>query len=252
MSKICIVSMSGGLDSTTLAAKALNDGYTILPVNFNYGQKNIIETQAFKNIYKFFQDKYPGKILPVVEVDLSSILDSSLKLYQTIRDSGTVAAKTDMEFYTPSRNMVFTTISAMLGEIAAFAGEYTSIEIGLGVHKHTIYDRDYWDISPEFVHRMNEVFKLNDCLDVKMYAPYANTTKSDIVKDAIKFELPYNQTWTCYDPETEDIGQGITKYSPCGKCEACIERQKAGDDAGVNDINDYSILVNSLNEIYKG
>lgn len=46
--------------------------------------------------------------------------------------------------------------------------------------------------------------------------------------------VPYEDTWTCYDPVE---ARGI--FEPCLKCEACIERQAAGDAAGVPNINDY-------------
>jgi 7-cyano-7-deazaguanine synthase in queuosine biosynthesis len=52
MDKLCVISMSGGLDSSTLAFKAIEDGFTILPININYGQKNAVEQHSFENIYK--------------------------------------------------------------------------------------------------------------------------------------------------------------------------------------------------------
>ncbi len=234
--KLCVISMSGGLDSTTLAYRALKDGYTILPININYGQKNIVEQKAFKNVYQHMKDKYPNWVLDPVDIDLTTVLESSLALYQSIRDSGQVEEATEMEFYTPSRNLLFSTLAAMIGEIAAIASGITEVKIGLGIHKHTTYGRDYWDITPEFVNKLNDLLALNDCMKVSMYAPYAKVTKDQIVLDSINLGVPMELTWTCYDPQ---LVNGI--YLPCHKCEACVERQTAGDKASYPHINEYEI-----------
>ncbi len=235
--KLCTISMSGGLDSATLAYKAIEDGYTIIPININYGQKNIVERQAFKNVFKEMKSKFPHDMMDPVDIDLTVVLESSLALYQQIRDSQEVKSATDMEFYTPSRNLLFSTLAAVIGEIAAIASGITEVKIGLGIHKHTTYaSRDYWDITPEFVDKLNELFELNDCMRISMYAPYASVTKDQIVLDGIRLGVPMDKTWTCYDPI---FVNGI--YLPCHKCEACIERQAAGDKAGKTDINDYEI-----------
>jgi 7-cyano-7-deazaguanine synthase len=243
MKKLCIISMSGGLDSSTLAMKAIEDGFTILPININYGQKNKVEQQAFRNIYKyFFKRNFKEDILEPINIDLTSIMKTSLDTWQSLRDNGTMASKTDMEFYTPSRNLLFTTIAAVIGEVAALATGNTEIKIGLGIHKHTQYDRDYWDITPEFVEKLNQVFALNDCMKVSMYTPYAESNKSCIVQDAIRLGVPYKMTWTCYDPIMKETPNGI-KCEPCLKCEACIERQSAGELIEVHDINKYVTVI---------
>lgn len=242
--KLCVVSMSGGLDSATLAMKAIEDGYKVLPINIKYGQKNAVEKLAFKKLSAFYKRNFEDQFMDPIELDLESMLETSLKLYQDIRDSKQVKDKTDMEFYTPSRNLVFSTLAAMVGEIAVIADGGHELAIGLGVHKHSEYDRDYWDISPEFVNRLNHLFELNDCASVKMYAPYADVFKSEIVKDAVRLGVPYEDTWTCYDPVFID-GDFISGdfYQPCLLCEACVERQSAGDKAGVPEINDYKIVI---------
>jgi 7-cyano-7-deazaguanine synthase len=242
MEKLCVISMSGGLDSTTLAFKAIEDGYTILPININYGQKNIIEQQAFHNIYKDISENYTSMILDPISIDLTSIMKTTLETWQTLRDDGTMARETDMEFYTPSRNLLFSTIAAVIGEIAAMAVGMKEIRIGLGIHKHTQYDRDYWDITPEFVNRLNHLLSLNDCMSIEMYAPYSDMTKDEIVKDAVRLQVPYKKTWTCYNP-TEASNTLSKVFKPCLKCEACLERQNAGDKAEVPEINNYQIAI---------
>jgi 7-cyano-7-deazaguanine synthase len=242
MDKLCVISMSGGLDSSTLAFKAIEDGFTILPININYGQKNIVEQKSFQNILGFFQRNFSEQILDPVNIDLTTVMETSLHTWQTLRDTGVMSQETDMEFYTPSRNLLFSTIAAVIGEIAALATGMKELKIGLGIHKHTQYDRDYWDITPEFVNRLNHLLSLNDCMSIEMYAPYSDMTKDEIVKDAVRLQVPYKKTWTCYNP-TEASNTLSKVFKPCLKCEACLERQNAGDKAEVPEINNYQIAI---------
>jgi 7-cyano-7-deazaguanine synthase len=176
-----------------------------------------------------------------IKINLNSILESTFSLYANQRDQGVVEDQTGFEFYTPSRNLLFSTIAAVVGEVAAISKNIKEIKIGLGIHKHSdnIYSKgDYWDITPEFANRLNKVFELNDCVSVSLYSPYADQTKEAIVRDAITLGVPYKLTWTCYDPVQVD-----NEYRPCLKCEACLEREQAGERAGILDINDYVVSI---------
>lgn len=232
--KLIIATMSGGLDSSTLVLKALADGYLVQPVSFKYNQKHSLEVQALKEITSIYKEKYPELLLDTLTIDLSLILGPVLKSWAELRDSKKMLENTDMEFYTPSRNLVFSVLAGMIGEIIANGMEVTEVQIGLGIHEHETYDRDYWDISPEFIKRLDYLFELNDTMRVSMYTPYKDKTKDKIILDAIKLGVPIHKTWTCYDPITElDISK------PCLICEACVERQQSGDKAGYSMINKY-------------
>lgn len=238
--------MSGGLDSTTLAMKAMEDGYTVLPINIEYGQKNIVELRAFNEVYSFFRRNFNDQILDPVHLNLAEMMQESVKLYEKLRDNNKVKKATGHEFYTPSRNLVFSTLAAMVGEIAGIAEGLTEVKVGLGIHSHSdVYNRDYWDITPEFVDRLNAVFALNDSMQISIYAPYAKVLKSEIVKDAIRLGVPYELTWTCYNPVKTITPKG-SRYRPCLKCEACQERALAGKVAGAENINNYDILIQEM------
>lgn len=250
MAKLCIVSHSGGLDSSTLIAKALAEGMIVQPITFDYGQTNIIEGIAQERVWAIYKKRYGDKIRPTICLNIGMLLGSIKQQYQTIRDSGTVEDKTELEFYTPFRNLVFSSLAAMVGEIICFSEDIDELYVGIGVHKHSSdsYKKDYWDITPAFVEKLNEVMKLNDGIQSQIYAPYASDFKEAIVRDAIDLDVPYKDTWTCYDPKitgidlSEENQEGsYTLYEPCLKCEACLERQIQGEKAGVDDINDYEI-----------
>lgn len=62
MTKLCIVSHSGGLDSSTLMAKALAEGMVVQPITFNYGQTNIIEGMAQEKVWAIYKERYKDNI----------------------------------------------------------------------------------------------------------------------------------------------------------------------------------------------
>jgi len=236
MEKLLVASMSGGLDSATLVTKALEDGFMVLPVNFIYGQKNSVEIVAQKKLHDFFKSKYgDDKILETLTIDIEKTMKPVIDMYKNLRDKNHFE---DVgEFYTPSRNMVFAVLSAQIAEIIANVKNIKEVYIGLGIHHHTEY-REYWDITPEFADKLQQLFSLNDAIKMYVYAPYADKLKSDILKDAIKMGLDYKKTWTCYDPQY-DFKENI--YKPCKICEACVERAKAGHDLNISDINEYYV-----------
>jgi 7-cyano-7-deazaguanine synthase len=244
MKKLAVMSMSGGLDSATLAAEALNQDFDIFVLNFNYNQKNSPELQAFCNLIAVYETKYRDKIIGVKQLDLKPLFNEFLDIWAQMRDSGEIKEKAEHEFYTPSRNLLFAVMSAVIGEIVALSKNYDEVYIGLGIHQHTetAYGkhRNYWDITPEFAERLQQLLALNDVKTIKLFTPFVNMYKKDIVKRAIELGVPYALTWTCYNP---DIKENVAL--PCGKCEACIERQLAGEAAGVNDINDYAVFLGS-------
>jgi 7-cyano-7-deazaguanine synthase len=249
MQKICVISMSGGLDSTTLAIKAINEGYKILPVNFYYEQLNDVEIISFQNLMDYFkyEEKYKQSFMDPIFVDISKIYDATETTWKQLRDKNTIGEKTDLEFYTPSRNLLFSVIISVIGEITSFSKNISEISIGLGIHKHLEY-KNYWDITPEFAKRLQYLFDLNTDVKITFFTPYVDKTKSDIINDVIKYNVPWNKTWTCYSPVIEFEEKKIdgdriftTIFKPCQKCEACIERKKAGEKVGIPNINDYEI-----------
>ena len=245
MSKLTIISMSGGLDSATLCAEALHRGHDVFVLNFNYKQKNWIEKYAFTNLLAHFKSRYDlkGEIIGHSMLSLDNLFSEFFNLWAEMRDSGKIKKEANHEFYTPSRNLLFVVISAVIGEIIALARDYDEVLIGLGIHQHTeaAYGkhRNYWDITPEFARRLENLLKLNDVKKVGLFAPFVDKFKEDIVLRAKELKVPYNLTWTCYSPQQVSHNT----WGPCGKCEACVERKLAGEIAGVDDINDYYIKV---------
>jgi len=244
--KLLIVSASGGLDSTTLLYKGLKEEFDVITIGFNYGQKNFPELISREEVLQEAKDNFDNYIMDI-PINISSILEQSLEIYKKLRDSKKIKDESGHEFYTPSRNLLFGVLTTVVGEISALALNYDEVFIGMGIHKHSeeAYgeNKDYWDITPEFAQKFQELLSLNDVKKVSLWVPFVDNTKSDIVEEMIKLNVPYKKTWTCYDPKDTDDG-----YYPCLKCEACVERKLAGDAKGIIDINDYKVIKSSKDD----
>ena len=247
LNKLCIISHSGGLDSTTLMAKALAEGFIVQPITFEYGQNHKIEMTAQFLSWMELKARHEENLRDPITLNIGEVLGNIKSQYQAIRESKKIEEKTELEYYTPFRNLVFSSLAAMVGEIICLTEDIDELYVGIGVHKHSSesYKKDYWDITSDFVDKLNDVFKLNDGIQCQVYAPYASEFKEAIIRDAIDLDVPYKLTWTCYDPVKVTVADTDT-YSPCHKCEACLERQIQGLKAGVDDINDYELNLEKM------
>lgn len=241
--KLCVINHSGGLDSSTLLAKALQEGYQVLPINYNYGQKNVIEMTAQKNVWQYYKLRFPDQLLDTISIDFTSIIGDAIGTFQKNRDNGIAEETTEMKYYMPSRNLLFMAVSAVIGEVLANDKGIKEVALGLGIHQHSaVYSKDYWDISPEFASKLADLLDLNDNVNFWVYAPYKDGYKSEIIRDVFSLEVPYYLTWTCYDPKQLVDNE----YGPCLKCEACLERATQAHEvnpAAGDFINKYSIKL---------
>ena len=126
--ELTIISMSGGLDSATLCADALVRGQDVYVLNFNYNQKNIVEVHAFNILLKDYKEKceagvYQGNIIGVKELNLKPLFDEFLDIWAELRDSNEMKDKAMHNYYTPSRNLLFSVIAGVIGEIIALAND---------------------------------------------------------------------------------------------------------------------------------
>lgn len=240
MKKLAVVSHSGGLDSTTLLAYKLREGYHVLPININYGQRNVVEMTCQKNIINHYKYLYPDHLQEPVTIDLSKTFASLNKQVEYYRDNGYNNKKLEkLNYYFPNRNMLFFALAGVFGELFAFAEDLEKVELCLGIHKHTTY-KEYWDIKPDFALAMKNVFGLNDALSIEVDAPFVNYTKEEIIQTMQTLNVPYHLTWTCYVPQKDSKIDNL--YLPCNKCDACIERA-AFAHKHVSDINNYSVRI---------
>lgn len=237
--KLAVVSHSGGLDSTTMMGYMLENGYTIQPVNLNYGQENIVEMKAQSNVIEFFQEKYgKDRVFETLKLDLTAIVNPVQNFIENFRKNGFKNKELDeanLKHYFPNRNMLFVSIAGVFAETLAYFEGLKETTVCIGIHKHTTY-KPYWDITADFANAVQNVVSLNNAMKVTVATPFVDWTKSDIVKYMLEKEIPYELTWTCYEPLIEG-----GNYVPCKKCQTCIERESAGIENNINDINRYVV-----------
>jgi 7-cyano-7-deazaguanine synthase in queuosine biosynthesis len=256
MKELIVINSSGGLDSTVLTYRALKTtNADILLLNYTYGQNHIVEVHVQKKLYKNLKKEFGDRILGNINVDLSTVYKAGKKIFndlKTIRENKEIEEVSSHEFYTPSRNLLFMAAASALGELAAIVKNYDKLYLGIGVHKHSDIaygseNTQYWDITPEFILTLQNVLNLNDIIDIEIYAPYKEKFKSSIIEDMKKFKVKYKKTWTCYNPVEESIminsQTPAVTFTPCNKCEACIERALQAKDIITKDINDYTIVI---------
>lgn len=213
----CVVSFSGGMDSTVLLYHAVKQYKEVLALSFVYGQRHAKELIAAREI---------ATALPTVThkiIDVSFFKDIASKSALTNPDINVAKAKDVMGDpqtvnYVPFRNM-------MLLSIASAAAE--SIEADAVMYGAAQADSvaGYWDGSEEFLTAINSVNILNRRSKIKIEAPLIEMSKSEIITWGKKLKVPFDKTWTCYE------GKEVS----CGTCTACSLRLQGFIDAGIQD-----------------
>lgn len=207
-----ILLLSGGADSTTLFAHALEKGWTIYPLSVNYGQKHVIEIESAKRIVEEYWRKYGPKVkdLKILNFDLSQIGHSALTdKTQEVPDD----MKNQIQTVVPFRNILLATLAAAYGE---------SLELNLITILMTPVREDfetYRDCRIGFYQSLAETLRLGSTqeIEIDIIVPFIGITKAKIISMGIEYKVPYELTHTCY--------RGTRPA--CGKCPACIERLEA-------------------------
>lgn len=221
MSKIVL--LSGGIDSTTCLACALQEDKNVIAVNMYYGQRHKREIESARAVAAYYKVK-------LIELDLQEIFkcsDCSLLSHsgkkikhgsyaEQINETG---GKSPVETYVPFRN------GLMLSAAASIAISIGASEIWYGAHADDAAGNAYPDCSAEFTDAINEAIYRGSGEQVTIKAPFVNDNKAGVVKKGLELSVPYELTWSCYEGGEE----------PCGECGTCIDRRKAFEENGVSD-----------------
>jgi 7-cyano-7-deazaguanine synthase len=206
--------LSGGLDSTTLAAwvKDRHPGETVKAYTFLYGQKHSVELEAARNVAMHYCMEHYLIELPPIRG--SALTDADTDLPEN-RDLATVSGVAPS--YVPARNLLF------LAQMASLQDATGPAVLWLGVH-HDDYT-GYPDCRPEFVAAADEAVRLGTQYGLRVQAPFVDWSKADIVRWGLRHEVPYQLTHSCY--------QGLSPA--CGVCDTCQGRLDAFAGAGATD-----------------
>ena len=208
-----VVLLSGGMDSATLLhhVRQTLGVADICALSFMYGQKHDRELDMARWQAQaagvpdhrvvdigFFGDLTRGASAltdPDIDVpDLRAIADEDLEQPPT---------------YVPHRNLMLLSLAASVAEAAGardvFYGAQAQDEYG------------YWDCTPAFVARLNEVLALNRKHAVTVRAPFVDMNKAAVARLGRELGVDFDHTWSCYRGGD----------APCGTCPSCVEREAA-------------------------
>ena len=224
MTKKAMVLLSGGIDSTTCLAMAIEtygrENVTALSVF--YGQKHKKELEAVDKILNYY--KVSGETIDLSSVFLNSDCALLAHSHQDIPEESyeKQIRKTKGEpvaTYVPFRNGLFLSVAASMALSRGCQVLY------YGAHRDDAAGNAYPDCSRDFYEAMNRAVIEGSGHGLEILAPFIDCNKTQIVKEGLKLGVPYQYTWSCYEG----------KDAPCGKCGTCLDRQKAFLENGVTD-----------------
>ncbi len=208
MKKHIVVSLSGGMDSSTLLLKAISEYDTVTALSFDYGQKHKVELEKAQSLIDYLASKNHKVNYRQIKLDgLVDLLDSALTEGGKDVPEGHYEQDNMKETVVPNRNKMFASITQAVALSIANKTEETC-DIALGIHAgdHAVYP----DCRQEFRDADDKAFREGnwDHERVGYFTPYLDTDKFGILQDGeylcgvldIEFDEVYKRTHTSYKP----------------------------------------------------
>ena len=207
-----VVLLSGGLDSATVLAMAVEQGFSCHALSFRYGQRHSVELEAATVIAQ----EWGCSSHKTVDIDLSSLQTSALTNHAIALPEGGVDQGIPVT-YVPARNTLF--LSLALG-VAESLGAF---DIFIGVN--AVDYSGYPDCRPEFIEAFTRLAQVATKAGVEgngsfsIHTPLMYMDKVEIIKQGIRLGVDYSQTISCY--------QASRTCKACGVCDSCRIRSDA-------------------------
>ena len=217
-----LVLVSGGLDSTTSLAMAI-DKYgkeNVVALSVYYGQKHTKEIEAAQKITEYYQVEHISlDLTPIFQYSDCSLLAHSDKEvpHESYAEQLKETDGSPVSTYVPFRNGLF------LSSAASIALSKDCGVIYYGVHADDAAGNAYPDCSSSFNKAISDAIYIGSQLTIE--APFVNRTKAEVVAIGLKLHVPYELTWSCYEGGDE----------PCGVCGTCLDRAEAFRLNGIED-----------------
>jgi 7-cyano-7-deazaguanine synthase len=216
---LAIALLSGGLDSATAAALAIEAGHRVIGLSFDYGQRHRRELVAAATLAEALALEEHH----VIAVNLaawggSSLTDNALSVPTDGVEEGVIPST-----YVPGRNTVFIALGLSLAEARG------AERLVLGVN--AVDYSGYPDCRPDYLEAFQSLADLasrvgREGRGTRLWAPLVTWSKARIVREALRLGVPIERTWSCYTGGSE----------PCGRCDSCRIRDASLIEAGRPDL----------------
>jgi len=232
MKKTAVVLSSGGLDSTTCLAIAHDQGFEVVSISFDYGQRHRTELDAAKAVATHYGvNKHLLFKVGLFEAIGGSALTADIDVPKG-RSADEMTGGIPVT-YVPARNLVF------LSYAVGVAETHGASDIFIGVN--ALDYSGYPDCRPEFIEQFAATANLATKAGVEgetpltIHTPLIHLTKAQIVEQGTALGAPYHLTHSCYSP--------LPDNSSCGECDSCLLRLKGLREAGLTDPIRYAVAA---------
>ncbi len=220
-----VVLLSGGLDSATTLAIAVQQGFQCYTLALDYGQRHRSELTAATQISRLlgaFEHKQ-------VKLDLRTIGGSALTAEIDVPDADRDSQDIPVT-YVPARNSIMLSLALGYAEVLS-AG---SIFIGVTAVDYSGYP----DCRPEFITAFEALAQVATKAAVQgqqlaVHTPLINLSKAEIILQGMSLGVDYAETISCYQADANGLA--------CGQCDSCVIRQQGFVAAGQGDPTRYQI-----------
>ena len=208
--RTAIALLSGGLDSATAAALALEQGDRVIGLSFDYGQRHRRDLDAAAAVaQQLGLAEHHCIAVNLASWGGSALTDASISIPSEGVQEGGIPTT-----YVPGRNTVFIAIGLSLAEARG------AERLVLGVN--AVDYSGYPDCRPDYLATFQELADLASKIGreghgTQLWSPLVHWSKTRIVEEALRLNVPIEATWSCYSGGTQ----------PCGVCDSCRIRDEA-------------------------
>jgi 7-cyano-7-deazaguanine synthase len=221
--KKAVALSSGGLDSTTVIALAIKQGFDVYAISFDYGQRHGCELDAARRVARALGVR--DHVITSIDLRVfgGSALTADIEVPKG-RDFSRMSAEIPVT-YVPARNAIF--LSLALGWCEVIGAQDIFIDVNAVDYSGNP------DCRPEFLEAFERLAALATKAGVegtsrfRVHAPLMTMTKAEIIRTGIQAGVDYSITHSCYDPSPKGLA--------CGVCDSCVLRRRGFADAGVAD-----------------
>lgn len=221
-SKKAVVLVSGGLDSVTVLAMAVSQGFACHAVSFDYGQRHKAELVAAAELAQAM-----GAVEhKVIKLDLAGIGGSALTdASLAVPDHPTQGIPVT---YVPARNTVFLALALGWAEVL----QAHDIFIGINAVDYSGYP----DCRPEYIKAFQVLANLAtragvEGQEIMIRTPLLSLSKAQIIQEGTRLGVDYSLTVSCYAADSQGRA--------CRVCDACRLRVAGFQGAGLPDPTHY-------------